>query len=98
MTPGHHDVIFDGRGRLAFVSPRGVRVADGKRDGLFETDGPVESLQFRADSSLVFAVGREVIAWDPARATSAVLARAPEGQRIRAAVVTTTGIMLATVE
>ena len=93
-----HDVIFDGRGRLAFVSRRGVRVTDGKRDGLFETDGPVESLQFRADSSLVFAVGREVIAWDPAKATRTVLARAPEGQRIRAAVVTTTGVMLATVE
>jgi hypothetical protein len=91
-------VIFDGRGRLAFVSRRGVRVADGEREWLFETDGPVESLQFRADSSLVFAVGREVIAWDPVKATRTVLARAPEGQRIRAAVVTTTGVMLATIE
>jgi hypothetical protein len=98
LGEGYNDVVFDGRGRLAFVSHRGVKVADAKRDDLFETDGPVEALQFTKDSSLFFAIGREAIAWDPSRGTKTVLARAPEGQRILAAAATSDGFMLATVE
>jgi hypothetical protein len=98
LGEGYNEVVFDGRRRLAFVSHRGVKVLDGKRDDLFETDGPVEALQFAKDSSLVFAIGREVIGWDPSKGPRTVLARAPEGQRILAAAATSDGFLLATVE
>lgn len=58
----------------------------------------MESLQFTKGSLLVFAIGREVIAWDPAKGTRTVIARAPEGQRIRAAALTKDAVLLATVE
>ena len=94
----YNDLVFDGRGRLAFVSHRGVNVVDGKRDDVFETDGSVESLHVTNGSSLVFAIGQEVIAWDPVKGTRTVVARAPEGQRILAAAATGDGVMLVTVE
>lgn len=55
-----------------------------------------KSLAFAKDGSLTFAIGRELVAWDPAKGRRVVLARAPEGQRIVAATATADGYLLAT--
>jgi hypothetical protein len=98
LGDAYNQVVFDGRGRFAFVSHRGVTVVDGTRDDLFETDGQVEALQFTSDSSLFFVIGREAIAWDLVHGTRTVLGRVPEGQRIVAAAPTSDGVMFATFE
>lgn len=98
LGEGYTAVELDGRGRIAFVSHRGVRFADGKRDELLETDGPVQGLHFADDATLRFTAGREVLAWDPAKGTKRVLARLPEGQQIFAALAEGGGMLLATLE
>ena len=97
LGEGYDDVVFDGHGRIAFSSHRGVRVVDAKHDELFETDGQVQSLQF-AGSVLRFAIGREVFAWDVDKGTRTVIARVPEGQRILTAVPDGDGWKLVTFE
>ncbi len=97
LGEGYNEVVFDGHGRLAFASHRGVRVVDTRHDELFETDRPVESPQF-AKGSLMFAIGREIIAWDVDHGTRTVLARVPEGQRILGFKVEASGFVVTTLE
>lgn len=98
LGEGYTAVVFDGHHRIAFVSHRGVRFVDGKRDELVETDGPVEGLHFAGGGTLRFAVGREVLEWDPEKGTERVLARIPETQQIFAALAAGDEMLLATVE
>ena len=78
-----HSLWFAADGRLAYASPAGTTVLDGKRAHRLETREPIGMMRFDHTSARVLvAAGRDVRSWDPASDQQTVLASTQEGEQL----------------